>query len=522
MKRSRLLIFTLVLFIVFASSAFAAEYDGYLFSFRTPEAEQAYLDMISTDVSLFSDENDLKEIGNNMGIYKSYNTEIIEELEKLGLIENIEPDYECYLYDYNYTAEPQYANQWAHEATNAEYAWNLGIYGNDVNVAVIDSGFLNTHEDFSQTNILSGYNYTITNTADMSIDSSDYSPDSFDMSYHGTAVASVIASSANGKGCVGIAHRANIIPVKVYGYVKNQAGTSYQEGCWTSDVINAINKSAELGADVINLSLGFNNKSSNMKNAIDYVEMFDIIVVAAAGNLTSSQPPNFDDNGNYNYSYPAAYDNVISVGNIYKTTAGAYTWSSSSRYNDKVDIAAPGTSIRTATISDNSSYGYVSGTSFASPYIAGVAALAKSIDPDLNQDTFREFLISTADKSYLEQGEKRNDKYGYGVVDVEALVNKLIGETEEGFISPLDRKADGTITVKVSNRLASSRSVAMMAKTENSDKKPLGIILRPVTLAGNGVAEFEISSLSNSATSEIHCYLLDFLTLRPLYSKTNG
>ncbi len=520
MKRSRLLIFTIVLLSVFTFSAFAAEYDGYLFSFKTPEAEQAYLDMISSEVSLFSEESDLREIGNNMGIYKSYNLEIIDELEKRGLIKNVEPDYQCYLYDYDYTAEPQYSNQWAHQATNVDYAWNLGIYGNDVNVAVIDSGFLNTHEDFTQSNILPGYNYTITNTADLSSDPADYSPDSFSMAYHGTAVASVIASSANGKGCVGVAHRANIIPIKVYGYVKS--GSSYVEGCWTSDVIKAINKAAELGADVINLSLGFNSDSSNVKDAIDYVQMFDIIVVAAAGNLTTSLPPNFNDNGNYNYSYPAAYDNVISVANIYKTTAGAYTWSSSSRYNDKVDIAAPGTSVRAATISDNSSYGYVSGTSFASPYIAGVAALAKSINPDLNQDTFRELLISTADKSYFEEGEIRNDKYGYGVVDVEALINKLIGESKEGFISPVDRKDNGQITVKVNNRLATARSVTMLAKTENGDKKPLDIVLKPVTLSGNGVTEFEISDLSHSATSEIYCYLLDSLTLKPLYQKVDG
>lgn len=520
MKRSRLLIFTLILFVVFAFSAFAAEYDGYMFSFKTPEAEQTYFDMIRSEVSLFSGESELKEIGNDMGIYKSYNLEIIEELERLGLVENVEPDYECYLYDYTYTAEPKYTNQWAHEATNVEYAWNLGIYGNDVNVAVLDSGFLDTHEDFTQSNILPGYNYTITNTADLSIDSSDYSPDSFSMSYHGTAVASVVASSVNSKGCVGVAHRANIIPIKVYGNVKS--GTSYVEGCWTSDVINAINKAAELGADIINLSLGFNSYSSNMKNAIDYVQMFDVIVIASAGNLTSSQPPNTDENGNYNYSYPAAYDNVISVANVQKTAAGAYTWSSSSRYNDKVDIAAPGTSIYAATISSNSSYGYVSGTSFASPYIAGVAALAKSVMPDLNQSEFRELLISTADKSYLAQDETRNDKYGYGLVDVEALIKKLIGNTAEGFISPVDRKDDGKITVKINNRLASSRAVTLMTKTENNHKKPLGIKLNPITLAGNGVAEFEISGLLNSATSEIYCYLLDSLTLRPLYQKTNG
>ena len=512
----------MILFVVFAFSAFADEYDGYIFSFKTPEAEQTYFDMISSEVSLFSGESELKEIGNDMGIYKSYNLEIIEELERLGLVENVEPDYECYLYDYNYTAEPQYSNQWAHKATNAEYAWNLGIYGNDVNVAVIDSGFLNTHEDFSQSNILPGYNYTITNTADLSIDNTDYSPNSFPLAYHGTAAASVIASAANGKGCVGVAHRANIIPVKVYGWVRTEDGTSYKEGCWTSDVVSAIYKAAELGADVINMSLGFNTHSSNIETAIDYVEMFDIIVVASAGNLVAGQPENFDENGKYNYSYPAAYDNVISVGNIKKSNDGTYEWSDSSRYNDQVDIAAPGTSICVATTTNNSSYGYASGTSFAAPYIAGVAALAKSVNPNINQEDFRELLISTADKSYLEEGETRNDKYGYGVVDIEAFIKKLIGESKEGFISPIDRKDDGKITVKVNNRLASSRSVTMMAKTQNSDKKPLGIILRPVTLGGNSVAEFEISGLSYSATSEIYCYLLDSLTLRPLYQKVDG
>ena len=101
------------------------------------------------------------------------------------------------------------------------------------------------------------------------------------------------------------------------------------------------------------------------------------------------------------YAYPASFDCVISVANLLKNTSdGSYTYSGTSRYNDKVTICAPGSNIYTPYKNSASSYITISGTSFACPYISGVAALAKSIDPDITQEEFESLLIQTSNKNY--------------------------------------------------------------------------------------------------------------------------
>lgn len=241
---------------------------------------------------------------------------------------------------------------------------------------------------------------------------------------HGTAVAGVIAASADSFGIVGVAHKANIIPFKVAYSITNSDGTKSQVV-----EIEAISRATYQAmnfydADVINYSIGITNKSETLKRYINNAIANNIIVVASSGNISSTFPAG-------TYTYPAAYDGVISVGNLaYNSSTGEVYVSSTSQYNDQVTVCAPGTSIYAPNRTSSTTYSLWTGTSFSCPYVAGIAALAKSIDPDITPAEFTELLIKTADKELLE-GEERTDKLGYGVANAGALVEAMIAEHEK-------------------------------------------------------------------------------------------
>lgn len=526
MKYSRFIIVSFIMIFILSTVVLATSaYDGYIVCFKDKNSTSRALEYTERQVSLFSlsEEQSLQSINESLDIYKTYDESLIAEFEQMGLVKFSEPDYICELFDYDYAAEPRYSQQWAHEITGIQYAWDLGIYGNDVTVAVIDSGILKNHQDFTQTNMLDGYNYSTTDTTDTT-----------DNYGHGTSVAGVIASAVNQKGTVGVAHRANIVPIKI---------TDNGKGITVSRITQAIMDAVQVfHADVINLSLGYigneNSASLQLETTIKFLQDHTgVIVVAAAGNIRQTTAnvtagstkeqidaqyniSNYDENGNVIYAYPASFDCVISVANLAKNTSdGTYTYASTSRYNDKVTISAPGNSIYAPYKNSTSSYATLSGTSFSCPYISGVAALAKSVDPDITQQEFETLLIQTANKSVLDESEQRNDHYGYGIVNIEALIKALINKnTKGGFISPVDRTEDGNITVKIHNNTSEEKTVVLLAKTFSSaSSKALGLLPIPVKLAAGQTKELSIKALQNSAAAPIKCFLFESSLFKPLY-----
>ncbi|WP_051348503.1 Ig-like domain-containing protein [Peribacillus kribbensis] len=302
--------------------------------------------------------------------------QVADSLEARKDIVSAEPDY---MIKANYVPnDPFYAYQWHLPAIHAQQAWDR-TKGAGIKVAVLDAGFDIYQEDLAG-NIVASYN-AVTNDRDVPV------------SDHGTHVAGIIAASMdNKKGLDGIAPDAKILAINVF----------TGDGAYTSDVIEGIYYAVAQGAKIINMSLGSYQYSDAFNQAIQYAYQHGVLIVAAAGNDTSSSS-----------SYPASYDNVISV----SSTDRYNNPSTFSNYGKNVDIAAPGTSI--ASTLPGNEYGYMSGTSMASPVVAGAAALVWARDPSLTNDEVANRLFSTAD----DLGAPGKDWfYGNGLVDAEKAI----------------------------------------------------------------------------------------------------
>lgn len=262
-----------------------------------------------------------------------------------SIVEGVEQDYYIEALDL-IPNDPRYPEQWALPAIGAPSAWDeLPADAPKVTVAVIDSGICASHPDLAG-RIEAGWDF---------LENDDIPQDDFG---HGCSVAGIIAANMNDSiGIAGVAPNAQIMPLRVL----NGSGVgSY------SDVAAAIVYAADNGAQVINLSLGGSNPSSMLENAVNYAISKGVIVVAAAGN-----------NGTEGALYPAAYPDVIAVGSVDPNLQH----SSFSNYGSQIDIWAPGRDI--LTTKRDGSYGLVSGTSFAAPYVAGAKAISYAEDRNL-------------------------------------------------------------------------------------------------------------------------------------------
>ncbi|WHY01705.1 S8 family peptidase [Neobacillus sp. DY30] len=221
--------------------------------------------------------------------------------------------------------------------------------GKGITVAILDTGCDVTHPDLSG-RIISGRNFTTDDNGN---------PDEYnDYNGHGTHVAGTIAAVQNGKGVIGVAPEANLLILKVLD--KNGSG-QYD---W---IINGINYAVEQKVDIISMSLGGSQDVPELHEAIKNAIANQILVVCAAGNEGDGK--DFSDE----FSYPASYNEVISVGaiNLYRSS------SEFSNSNNEVDLVAPGEEILSTYL--NGSYATLSGTSMATPHVSGALALIKDI-----------------------------------------------------------------------------------------------------------------------------------------------
>ncbi len=300
--------------------------------------------------------------------------------------------------------DSEYSSQWALPDMNLPSAWDITKGSNNVKVAIIDSGLYRNHEDLQGSNFLTGYD-VCQNKAGVTSDEEG----------HGTMVASVIGATTNNrKGVAGACWNITIVPYKVmdrYGDISSD------------DVITAIMMAADDGCDVINMSLGGYEIDKATQDAINYAYNKGCIVVAAAGNEGDSDDP---DSGKY--SYPASCNHVISAAAINSSNSA----SSFSQHNNLVDVSAPGENVLVASANGASVYSKASGTSFSSPYVASVAALARSLDDGINQDFFEKFIKETS----TDLGDSSYDNYyGWGLINAKKIVQKakypsVIGVTE--------------------------------------------------------------------------------------------
>jgi len=243
--------------------------------------------------------------------------------------------------------DPGFGNQWGMVRIQAPEAWEVTTGSGSINVAVLDTGVDLDHPDLAA-KLTSNINFSGSATAD-------------DVYGHGTHVAGIAAAMTNnGIGVAGLGCSSTIMNVKVLGDTGSGAYS------W---IASAIIWAADNGAEIINMSLGGSSASSALEDAINYAWGKGVVVVAAAGN-----------GGNTTPFYPAYYVNCIAVAATDVNDARA-SWSN---YGGWVDVAAPGVNIY-STLKDNG-YGYKSGTSMASPHVAGLAALVFTSVSDANGD----------------------------------------------------------------------------------------------------------------------------------------
>ncbi len=373
--------------------------------------------------------------------------------------------------------DPYYGYQWSLPLINIPYLWEKEYRGDGATVCIIDTGLFTEHPDINSDKVIYTYNmYAAQSSEDTSDnadgtdeDTSDVTAESdedasgtgseteddtsgsgseteddtsgsgseteedtsdvtdvtdvTDTSGHGTTVAGIIAAQTNnGEYLAGIADEAELIIIKVF---DDHTSSDLEH------IIAALHMACEYdGLDVINMSLGATDLDEDqialLKEPIDTLTEKGVIIIASVGNSGADEVHYAD------LTYPAAFDNVIGVGAVSRDKELCYF----SQRNDSVFVVAPGgkhlqtdstyDSIFCLSPVESADGGYAiegcSGTSQAAPHVSAVAAVAKSIYPELTTAQFMEILKETSE----DLGDEGYDtNYGYGLIDAEKVIERV-------------------------------------------------------------------------------------------------
>jgi subtilisin family serine protease len=283
----------------------------------------------------------------------------------------------------------------------ATAAWEETKGSSDILIAIIDTGVDLLHPDLKNKIHSAGRDFI----------NDDF--DATDDHGHGTFVASITAAETNNReGIAGVAWNSKILPVKVL----DEIGEGYED-----ELISGIVWAVDNGASVINLSLGGDEDSDSLRDALKYAYENSVIVVAAAGNDASW------------VLYPAAYDAyclAVAATNYndervtFANSAGDWE----SNYGPEIDVAAPGERIVGAVPTwfwgpDSFPYAFGKGTSASTPQVAGLAALIKGLKPWLSVDQIMDVIRYSADDVNSSKHPGQDDYIGFGRINMEkALV----------------------------------------------------------------------------------------------------
>src|SRR3989338_8522603 len=281
-----------------------------------------------------------------LNVPESQEDAIISAFSKIPNVEFAEPDFVATALAT--TNDPSLSSQWGmfkvQAANNSTSAWDITTGSTSTKIAILDTGIDQDHPDLSA-KIVANQNFTSSPTVD-------------DLYGHGTHVGGIAAAVTNNStGVAGLGYNSSIMNVKVL----DDSGSGYYS--W---IANGITWATDNGAKVINMSLGGSSGSSTLRDAVNYAAANGVVIAAAAGN-----------SGNQSRTYPAYYSNVIAVAATDSNDAKA-SWSS---YGSWVDVAAPGVNIYSTfpnhsyQINKALNYDYGSGTSMATPHVAGLAGL---------------------------------------------------------------------------------------------------------------------------------------------------
>src|SRR6266545_532906 len=346
--------------------------------------------------------------------------------------------------------DPVLTQQWALRDIHAYEAWDITT-GGDITIALLDTGVSPSHPDLSH-KLLRGYDFY--NNDD----------DARDDEGHGTYTAGVAAASAdNGAGIAGICWGCKILPVKVLG--------SRGQGD-DATIAAGIRWAVDQGVRIISMSLGGPDDTDVMRDAVAYAHDHNVLIIAASGNgQAEGNLPN----------YPAAYPSVLAVAAT-NSTDGVTGFSTTGSF---VDIAAPGVGLWSTLWlrGEGDTYGVANGTSAACPHVAGAAALALALRPDLTADQLAEVLEAGADD---EGAPGKDPEYGYGrlnllrTVQIAADPNVLSHSRIQGVVAGA-QSGQATLTLSSGQQTQTNASGAYIF-----DNLPAGAYT--VNVSGPGAA----------------------------------
>lgn len=335
---------------------------------------------------------------------------------------------------------------------NAHLVWELGYTGEDVLVAIIDTGVRLDHADLQGRFWDGGAEYP-----NHGYDFASHDNDPSDENGHGTHVAGTICGTGASGTQTGVAPDAKLMVLKVF-----NSGSQSDE----TVLVEAMQFAVEHGADMMNMSLGWPYADPPVKRlfrqACENTLAAGIVAAAAAGNVRDLQsivpiphniyspgdcpPPYLHDDQLVNAGGTSC---VISVGAVdfndeiaYFSSVGPSTWTDVALYNDypytpgssteigliRPDVCAPGVNVKSLDFHSDTGYTLMDGTSMATPCVAGTIALMLSKNPELTPAQIDEILERTAVETVRRPSPTRNHKnndFGSGRIDALAAVNAV-------------------------------------------------------------------------------------------------
>lgn len=279
---------------------------------------------------------------------------------------------------------PHQVIDWGVSLVQSPQMWAL-TRGGGIKIAIMDTGVDFEHPDLAP-NFVKGVNFT---TSDAN--------DHMDRQGHGSHCAGVAAGCDNDFGVVGVAPAASLYSIKVLG--DNGSGS-------IQAIIKGIDWAIAEGIDILSMSLGASqDPGAPLHDAIKRARAAGIILIAASGNE------------NTHIGWPAAYDEVISVGAIDQ----GFNRASFSNFGDSLDVVAPGVDIL-STYPGNR-YARLSGTSMATPIVTGIVALVQAYARKSGFKATPDKIVELIAQGSVDMGETgHDDKFGNGLVNVYRLL----------------------------------------------------------------------------------------------------